>query len=268
MCGICGKISLNGNVTEELIRKMCGTLAHRGPDDEGVYIKEGVGLGHRRLAIIDLSPAGHQPMSNEDGSLWIVMNGEIYNFPELKSALEKNGHEFKSRTDTEVVIHLYEEKGADCVKDLRGMFSFAIWDQKNKRLFMARDRVGKKPLYYYHNNQALIFASEIKAILHDPEVYREVNRPAITDYLTYGYTPAPETMFKDIMKLPPAHFMIYEKGNIRIQKYWDLDFSKKLKLSENEYCERLLDLLEESTKIRLISDVPLGAFLSGGVDSS
>jgi len=289
MCGICGKISLNKAIDENLIRKMCGVLAHRGPDSEGVMVLDSaasrlrsnnilrasetsrevkIGLGHRRLAIIDLTPAGHQPMSNEDGSIWIVLNGEIYNFIELKEALEKKGHKFKSRTDTEVVLHLYEEKGEECVKDLRGMFSFAIWEQKNERLFIARDRVGKKPLYYYHNNQALIFASEIKAILQDPEVLREVNRPSITDYLSYGYTPAPQTMFKNIMKLPPAHFMIYEKGNIRIQKYWELDFSKKIKLSEEDYCRRTLELLEECVKIRLISDVPLGAFLSGGVDSS
>ena len=285
MCGICGKISLNGNVTEELIRKMCGVLTHRGPDDEGVWVLDyapmnsqsvrsnsiggvSVGLGHRRLAIIDLSPAGHQPMSNEDGTIWIVLNGEIYNFPELRDALEKKGHKFKSRTDTEVVIHLYEDKGAECVKDLRGMFAFAIWDDRKKLLFAARDRIGKKPLYYYHNNQALIFASEIKAILQDSEVSREVNRPSITDYLSYGYTPAPETMFRNIMKLPPAHFMIYENGNVRIERYWELDFSKKIKLSEEDYCRRTMELLEEATKIRLISDVPLGAFLSGGIDSS
>ncbi len=282
MCGICGKISVDGNVSKELIRKMCGTLTHRGPDDEGVEVlgsfaarggetrsnSISVGLGHRRLAIIDLSPAGHQPMSNEDGTVWIVLNGEIYNFPELKEALEKKGHKFKSRTDTEVVLHLYEEKGAECVKDLRGMFAFAIWDSRKKLLFAARDRIGKKPLYYHYKNQALIFGSEIKAILQDPEISREVNRPAIADYLSYGYTPTPETMFSGIMKLPPAHFLIYRNGDMKLEKYWELDFSKKLKLSEREYCCRTMDLLEECTKIRLISDVPLGAFLSGGIDSS
>ncbi len=177
-----------------------------------------VGLGHRRLAIIDLSPAGHQPMSNEDGTIWIVLNGEIYNFPELRDALEKKGHKFKSRTDTEVVLHLYEDKGVECLKDLRGPFAFAIWDNRKKILFAARDRIGKKPLYYHYRNQTLIFGSEIKAILQDPSVSREVNRPAITDYLSYGYTPMPETMFKGIVKLPPAHFMIYEKGNIHPEK--------------------------------------------------
>jgi asparagine synthase (glutamine-hydrolysing) len=277
MCGICGKVSLDRGVDEALMRRMCGVLAHRGPDDEGVYTNSElqtpnsevkVGLGHRRLSIIDLSPAGHQPMSNEDSSVWIVLNGEIYNFLELKGILEKKGHRFKSKTDTEVVLHLYEEKGIDCLKDLRGPFAFAIWDNRKKRLFIARDRIGKKPLYYTYKNKTLIFASEIKAILQDPGVSAEVNRPAITDYLSYGYTPTPETMFKDIMKLPPAHFMIYEKGNIRFEKYWELDFSKKIKLSENDYSMRIMELFEECTKIRLISDVPLGAFLSGGIDSS
>lgn len=276
MCGICGKISLNSSISEALIRNMCGVLTHRGPDDEGVYINrvkgEGlrvnVGLGHTRLAIIDLSQAGHQPMSNEDGSIWIVFNGEIYNFIELKGGLMEKGHLFRSHTDTEVILHLYEEKGIDCLKDLRGQFAFAIWDQRKERLFLARDRVGKKPLYYTCKNQTLVFASEIKAILEDPEVSVEINKPAITDYLSYGYTPTPETMFKNIMKLPPASFMIYEKGGMKLEKYWELDFSKKIKLSDKDYCRRTMELLEECTKIRLISDVPLGAFLSGGIDSS
>ncbi len=279
MCGICGKISLNGAISEDLIRRMCGVLAHRGPDDEGIYVRlktpvadqrpqTKVGLGHRRLSIIDLSPAGHQPMSNEDGTIWIVLNGEVYNFLEIKEALIKKGHRFKSNSDTEVVLHLYEDKGENCLNDLRGPFAFAIWDAKKERLFIARDRIGKKPLYYGYKNQTLTFASEIKAILQDQDVATEVNRLAITDYLTYGYTPTPDTMFKNIMKLPPAHFMIYEKGNIRIEKYWELDFSKKIKLSEDDYCKRTMEILEESTKIRLISDVPLGAFLSGGIDSS
>jgi len=268
MCGICGKISFNSKIDEGLIRNMCSTLTHRGPDSEGVYVKGNAGLGHRRLAIIDLSDAGHQPMSNEDGTIWIVLNGEIYNFPELRGNLEKKGHRFKSHTDTEVVLHLYEEKGVECLKDLRGPFAFAVWDNKRERLFIARDRIGKKPLYYHYKNRTLIFASEIKAILKDPEASVEVNKPAITDYLSYGYTPTPETMFKGIMKLPPAHFIVYEKGNIRLEKYWELDFSKKVKLSEKDYCARTMELLEECTKIRLISDVPLGAFLSGGIDSS
>lgn len=273
MCGICGKISSNAgaNISEGLIRSMCSVLVHRGPDDEGVYVKESpvkVGLGHRRLSIIDLSPSGHQPMSNEDGTLWIVMNGEIYNFQELRKELEKKGHVFKSHSDTEAILHLYEEKGIDCLEDLRGAFVFTVWDEKKKRLFAARDRVGKKPFYYIYRNQTLIFASEIKAILKDPEVSVDVNRSAITDYLSLGYIPTPESMFKNIMKLPPAHFMVFEKGNIKIERYWNLDFSKKLRMSEPEYCERIMDLIEEATRIRMVSDVPLGAFLSGGIDSS
>ena len=277
MCGICGKISSAKDINENLIRNMCRVLEHRGPDDEGVYISPRstvhgpqirVGLGHRRLSIIDLSPAGHQPMSNEDGSIWIVMNGEIYNFPELRNLLEKRGHRFRSHTDTEVLLHLYEDKGTECLKELRGAFAFAIWDEKKKHLFIARDRIGKKPLYYFHKGQTLIFASEIKAILQDPGVSVEINRTAITDYLSYGYIPTPESMFKGIMKLPPAHRMIYKNGNIEIERYWRLDFSKKIKLSEHEYCARIMDLLEDATRIRLISDVPLGAFLSGGIDSS
>ncbi|MDP8230823.1 MAG: asparagine synthase (glutamine-hydrolyzing) [Candidatus Gorgyraea atricola] len=282
MCGICGKVSLNtnANISEGLIRKMCSVLAHRGPDNEGVYLgtpnhslrsgtgQARVGLGHRRLSVIDVSSRGHQPMGNEDGSIWLVMNGEIYNFSELRKDLEKKGHIFKSHTDAETIIHLYEEKGIDCLNDLRGGFAFTIWDEKKQRLFVARDRIGKKSVYYTYRNQTLIFASEIKAILKDPETSVEVNRGVVTDYLSYGYVPTPESMFKGIMKLPPAHFMIYEKGNIKIEKYWELDFSKKNRLSEPECCKRIMDLLEEATRIRMISDVPLGAFLSGGIDSS
>jgi len=207
-------------------------------------------------------------MSNEDGSIQVVMNGEIYNFLELREILEKKGHDFKSHTDTEVLLHLYEEKGIDCLKELRGGFVFALWDERKARLFIARDRIGKKPLYYVYKNRTLVFASEVKAILEDPEVSREVNRKAITDYLSYGYTPTPETMFKGIMKLPPAHFMLYEDGNMKMERYWRLDFSKKIKLEEREYTSRIMDLLEDSTRARLKSDVPLGAFLSGGIDSS
>ena len=282
MCGICGKISLKEAVSENLMHKMCGVLEHRGPDDGGVWVgiagmdsrfrgndKCGnVGLGHRRLSVIDVSSAGHQPMSNEDGSIWLVMNGEVYNFPELRETLERKGHVFRSHTDAETIIHLYEEKGVDCLGDFRGPFAFALWDSKRERLFLARDKIGKKPLHYAYKNGTLIFGSEIKAILQDPEVSVEVNRDRISDYLTYGYTPTPESMFKGIMKLPPAHFMIYEKGKIRLEKYWELDFSKKIKMSEQEYCDKTLELLEEATRIRMISDVPLGAFLSGGVDSS
>jgi len=276
MCGICGKVTLDGKVSEKLIRDMCSVLKHRGPDGEGVYVSDTsgqrhiaqVGLGHRRLSVIDLSQAGKQPMSNEDGSIWIVMNGEIYNFPELREYLKKNGHKFKSKTDTEVIIHLYEERGTECLEELRGAFAFAIWDTRNARLFMARDRIGKKPLYYIHKGNSITFASEIKALLCDPDATREVNRSAIRDYLSYGYVPTPRTMFKGIMKLPPAHMMVYEKGALKIEQYWSLDFSKKVSMSQAEYCDKAMALLKDATRIRLISDVPLGVFLSGGIDSS
>jgi asparagine synthase (glutamine-hydrolysing) len=278
MCGICGKASLNKEVDENLIRKMCKVLNHRGPDNEGVYLsgnkgqrkesRVSIGLGHRRLSIIDLSPAGNQPMCNEDGKVWVVMNGEIYNFMELRAGLQSQGHVFKSNSDTEVILHLYEEKGIDCLEDFRGPFAFAIWDENKQRLFIARDRIGKKPFYYIYNNQTLIFASEIKAILQDNDVPVSVNRQAITDYLSYGYVPTPDSMFEGIMKLPPAHLLIYEKGEIRIKKYWELDFSKKVKISERECSARIMELLEDATRIRLVSDVPLGVFLSGGIDSS
>ena len=270
MCGICGKLNfdLDKPVEESLIRQMCAVIAHRGPDDEGVYIDKNVGLGNRRLAIIDLSPAGHQPMSNEDKSIWITFNGAIYNFPELRERLKKQGHLFSSNSDTETIVHLYEEHGTDCVKHLRGMFAFAIWDSSNQRLFLARDRVGQKPLVYTVVNNSLVFGSEIKCILQDPSVSREVDLEAIHHYLTYQYVPNPRTAFSDIKKLPPGHILVCEKGRIKVERYWDLSYVPKVRMSEGEYCERILELLREATKMRLISDVPLGAFLSGGVDSS
>ncbi|NQU73226.1 MAG: asparagine synthase (glutamine-hydrolyzing) [Candidatus Omnitrophica bacterium] len=279
MCGICGKVSLNSSIdiSKDLISNMCALLKHRGPDDEGVYLNHKprgpgsnakVGLGHRRLSIIDLSSAGHQPMSNENGSVWIVMNGEIYNFLELRELLKQKGHEFKSQTDAEVILHLYEDKGVECLKDLRGMFAFAIWDESSESLFLARDRIGKKPLFYSLRNTDLVFASELNALLQDKGISRDIDLSSIDDFLNYQYIPAPFTIFKEVKKLPPAHFLIWEKGKVRIDRYWNLDYSEKLNLREEEYCERILSLLKEATKIRLISDVPLGAFLSGGIDSS
>ncbi|MBU0566545.1 asparagine synthase (glutamine-hydrolyzing) [bacterium] len=276
MCGICGKLNFDGRpVDEGLIRKMCSVLAHRGPDDEGVYTSKhgarstehGIGLGHRRLSIIDLD-TGHQPMSNEDGSIRIVYNGEVYNFLRLREDLEKKGHRFRTRSDTEVIIHLYEDYGPDCVKYLRGMFAIAIWDSPRQRLFLARDRLGQKPLVYTLTSSSFIFGSEIKAILADPQIKREVDLEALHHYLTYGYVPAPLTIFKGIKKLPPAHTLVWEKGQVKIERYWSLSYIPKLQLKEEEYVPRLLELLKESVKLRLISDVPLGAFLSGGVDSS
>ncbi|MDX1777960.1 MAG: asparagine synthase (glutamine-hydrolyzing), partial [Thermodesulfobacteriota bacterium] len=251
------------------MRSMASVINHRGPDDEGIYLKGNVGLAHKRLSILDLSTAGHQPMSNEDGSVWIVFNGEIYNFLDLREALIKKGHTFVSRTDTETIIHLYEEKGIECVHDLRGMFAFAIWDEQKKRLFCARDRAGKKPFVYAHTKEGFVFASEIKSLLRDPLIDKSLDYRAIHHYLTYQYVPSPLSIFENIKKLPPAHILIYERGKITAQRYWNLSYRNKIHLSSvRDYGERFRDLFEEAVKIRLRSDVPLGAFLSGGIDSS
>ncbi|PIR89749.1 asparagine synthase (glutamine-hydrolyzing) [bacterium (Candidatus Gribaldobacteria) CG07_land_8_20_14_0_80_33_18] len=272
MCGICGKIYFNKNklVANGEIKKMTDVLSHRGPDDQGIFIDKQVGLGHRRLSIIDLSPLGHQPMSDAEGKIWLVHNGEIYNFLELKKELEKDGIKFKSKTDTEVIIYLYKKYGIDCLKHLRGMFAFAIWDKEKQQLFLARDRVGKKPLKYYFDNNCFIFASELKAILKNPEVKKEPDFGAIDEYFTYQYVPHPKTGFKNIYKLPPAHYLIIKLNpkEIRSQKYWELNYSEKLDLSEKEWEEKITEKLTEAVRLRLVSDVPLGAHLSGGIDSS
>ncbi len=291
MCGICGEIDFNRGVEAEPIKRMCRALAHRGPDDEGMVFIKGneyiavkdssefpldknaseVALGHRRLSIIDLSAAAHQPMCNEDGRIWIVFNGEIYNFQETREILVKKGHSFKSKSDTEVILHAYEEWGVECLIHFRGMFAFAIWDSKLQRLFMARDRLGKKPLVYFSQNGQFAFASEIKALLQIPGVERKANLHALHHYLTYQYVPSPETIFEGIKKLPPAHYLLYDrKGNIRIERYWKLKFNPNPQTytDAQELRDRIQTELEESVKLRLISDVPLGAFLSGGVDSS
>jgi asparagine synthase (glutamine-hydrolysing) len=276
MCGICGRLNFNDElVTKEFIHRMCQVLKHRGPDDEGIYINPKseirnpkIGMGVRRLKVIDLE-TGHQPIHNEDKRIWIVCNGEIYNFKDLRMDLEKRGHKFYTKSDTETIIHLYEDYGIDCVKYLRGMFAFAIWDERKRGLFLARDRLGQKPLVYAMINGSFIFASEIKSILENPEVEKEVNLEALHHYLTYQYIPASLTMFSGIKKLPPASILICNaKGEIKIERYWDLNYKNKLKLSEPEYCEKILELLREAVELRLISDVPLGAFLSGGIDSS
>jgi len=271
MCGICGIISFNNNiVTEPVIHSMCKVISHRGPDDEGMFIGNNshVGLGMRRLSIIDLQ-TGHQPVFNEDKSICLVLNGEIYNFQELKTRLINEGHKFYTKTDTEVVAHLYEKYGYDCVTHLRGMFAFALWDDNKKALFIARDRVGKKPLVYAVNNGQLSFGSEIKCLLEAGSSKREIDHNAIDMFLTYQYIPSPMTIFDDIKRLPPASYMVCDsKGNIKITKYWELDFSKKTNLTFTESCGEIKRILTESTKLRMISDVPLGAFLSGGHDSS
>ena len=269
MCGICGKLSFDREpIDRNLIQRMSSVLAHRGPDAEGIWMDGTIGLGHRRLSVIDLSPSGHQPMSNEDGTIWIVYNGEIYNFIALKDALITKGHVFRSTCDTEVIIHLYEEHGPTCLQYLRGMFAFAIWDGRERQLFLARDRAGKKPLYYLSGTDAFMFASEIKAILQDESVAKKPDHVAIHHYLTYQDVPSPWTAFEGIRKVPPAHYMIVKDGMVELKRYWKLSYLPKFRMSEEEIAEEAVRKLREAVKVRLISDVPLGAFLSGGIDSS
>ncbi len=270
MCGICGIYNYGSGLPVEraALKAMNDLIAHRGPDDEGYYEKDTVGLAMRRLSIIDVS-TGHQPISNEDGSVWIVFNGEIYNFQELRDKLIGQGHVFKTKSDTETIVHLYEEKGKDFVKDLRGMFAIAIWDKKRDRLLLARDRMGKKPLFYSVTPGAVSFASELRALLAAPGIPREVDLRAVDAYLTLQYIPSPLSIFKGVKKLEPASVLTFEDGKVEIEKYWDLPLgAEKLDLPLPEIKERLCAELLEATRIRLISEVPLGAFLSGGIDSS
>src|SRR5215470_7615602 len=270
MCGIAGVVSADRTerIEEALVRQMCDAIVHRGPDDEGLLTQRNVGLGMRRLSIIDLA-GGHQPIFNEDRSAWIVFNGEIYNFPELRPELEARGHRFTTHTDTETIVHLYEDMGADCVQKLRGMFAFALWDDRRQSLLIARDRLGKKPLHYALHNGKIYFASEIKAILTVAPELAEVNRAALMQYMYLGYVPDPATAFRNIHKLPPGHLLEFQRGEIRVRKYWDLpQYSTYQPRSEEELLEELEARLAEATRIRLISDVPLGAMLSGGTDSS
>lgn len=269
MCGIVGTVNNNSRPVErETIERMNRAIFHRGPDEDGFYINENVGLAVRRLSIIDLAH-GRQPIHNRDKTKWIVFNGEIYNYRELRADLEKRGHEFYTKSDTEAVIHLYDEYGADCLALLRGMFAFAIWDERDKSLFIARDRIGKKPLLYSHqSNGDLIFGSEFQALFQHRAVSREVDLCAIDSYFSYLCVPAPQTAFRQIRKLEPAHWLRWKGGRIETKRYWQPDFSKKIKISETEAEEETLRILRESTRLRMISEVPLGAFLSGGVDSS
>jgi asparagine synthase (glutamine-hydrolysing) len=275
MCGIAGISGPELTENEEsrdLIARMLGAVEHRGPDDEGHYIDPGVAMGMRRLAIIDLA-TGRQPISNEDGSIWIVFNGEIYNYRELRELLLARGHKLRTRTDTETIAHLYEDEGERCVERLRGMFAFAIWDRRERSLFLARDRVGKKPLHYAMAGRALVFGSEIKSLLQHPGVKREVNLQAISDFLSFGYVPDPATAFTGVRKLPPGHTLTFKDGLIYTRRYWDFDYSRESDgrghdAREEDYVERLRELIAESVRVRLESDVPLGAFLSGGIDSS
>ena len=275
MCGIAGFIDLwdsrearAGQERAEILDRMCRIIQHRGPDDQGVTVKTGVALGMRRLAIIDLV-SGNQPMSGEDGSVTIVFNGEIYNFQEIKPKLEARRHSFQTHSDTEAIVHAYEEFGPDCLKDLRGMFAFAIWDDKARTLFVARDRAGKKPLYYTTTaNGTFVFGSELKALLEHPDVQRELNPEGLDAYFTLGYVPDPLSIFRDIHKLPPGCYLTFREGEVSVKQYWDFELEPAKSTREEDYLEQLRFLLDESVRLRLISDVPLGAFLSGGIDSS
>lgn len=274
MCGICGFAFPNASRQPEpsLLKKMADTLIHRGPDEEGYFSRPGIGLAVRRLSIIDVK-SGHQPMSNEDGTVWAAQNGEIYNFLELRAELEKRGHIFRTRSDTEVITHSYEEWDITCLEKFRGMFAVAIWDEKKQRLILARDRIGVKPLYYtILSDGTLIFGSEIKAILAYPGVPRELDFEALDFYLTLEYIPAPYSIFKNIKKLPAAHWLIFDPPNFKINPYWRLEPQKLQEkgrfLTLKQAMEELYERLKESVRLRLISDVPLGAFLSGGIDSS
>ncbi|HEV7860709.1 MAG TPA: asparagine synthase (glutamine-hydrolyzing) [Pyrinomonadaceae bacterium] len=269
MCGIVGIVrGDDAPVDRGLLGRMCEAIRHRGPDEDGFYFKGSVGLAMRRLAIIDLK-GGQQPIHNEGRTAWIVFNGEIYNYLELREKLEKLGHKFYTNCDTEAIVHAYDRYGADCPKHLRGMFAFAIWDERREELFLARDRVGKKPLLYAEVGGGLVFGSEFSALLLHPDISREIEPGALHYYLSYMYVPAPLTAYRAIRKLEPGHTLRWSKnGDIRIERYWQPDFSQKLKIDEEEAGERALELLREAVRVRLMSEVPLGAFLSGGVDSS
>ncbi len=269
MCGITGFVNANGDAAnEKLLASMNHAIVHRGPDEDGFYVHQNVGLAMRRLSIIDLA-SGQQPIYNADKTKAIVFNGEIYNYQTLRAELEEQGHTFYTKSDTEVVLHLYDKYGVDGLERLRGMFAIAIWDTQDKSLFLARDRVGKKPILYSHQpNGDLIFGSEFSAVLKHPSVSREVDNAAIDSYMSFLCVPAPQTAFKAIRKLEPGHWLKWKDGKIETKRYWLPDFSKKIKISETEAIEETTRILRESTKLRMISEVPLGAFLSGGVDSS
>lgn len=265
MCGIFGIVG--NKIDEAHLKKATNMLAHRGPDASGIFVDDGVGLGHRRLSIIDLE-SGHQPMFNEDETLCIVFNGEIYNFPELHADLVARQHRFKTRSDTETILHAYEEWGEGCVARLRGMFAFAIWDRKSQKLFAARDRLGIKPLFYAEHGNTFYFASEMKAILADPTVRRDMDEVSLACYFSLSYIPDSMTIFKGIRKLLPGHTLTRQNGHTQIKKYWDIAYEPDRSRSEDYFINRFMELFQESIRIHLISDVPLGAFLSGGIDSS
>jgi asparagine synthase (glutamine-hydrolysing) len=267
MCGICGIYEAGAPVDAGTIAAMAAVMRHRGPDDQGVYTAPGIGLGHRRLSIIDLA-SGHQPLCNEDGTVWVAFNGEIYNFEELNRQFLSTGHQFRSRSDTETIVHMYEELGEACFAELRGMFAIALWDARRQRLILARDRLGKKPLFYSWNGRRLVFGSEIKGMRAAGDFDAETDLEALSDFFSYGYIPAPKTIYRRVRKLRPAHYLVVENGSIRETPYWDISFAQTGQRSEREWCERFLEEYKQCVRMRLVSDVPLGAFLSGGVDSS
>jgi asparagine synthase (glutamine-hydrolysing) len=270
MCGIAGQVNFSKSITERNIQLMSEAVRHRGPDGDGSYINpsQTASLGHRRLSFLDLTEAGKQPMTNEDGSLWITYNGEVYNYIELREELEKAGHRFLSHTDTEVILHGYEQWGAEVLNKLKGMFAFGIWNEKKQELFLARDRFGIKPLYYYCQNGNFVFASEIKGIKANPEVSTTINFSSFVDYFVYRYIPAPKTIWNEVQKLAPAHYLLLKSdGSVAIKKYWSITFAGR-KISDKDAIEKFDELLLTSVRTHARSDVPVGSFLSGGYDSS
>src|SRR6185295_2464268 len=270
MCGIAGKFHFSPNqpIDRGCLTAMTTAVAHRGPDADGFYVGPGIGLGHRRLSIIDLA-TGDQPLANEDGTVWVIFNGEIYNFAELRSLLEAAGHRFRTHSDTEVIVHAYEQWGEHAVERFRGMFAFALWDEPRRRLLLVRDRLGVKPLHYSVTPTGITFGSEIKSLLEDPDVPRGWSAEALDAYLTLQYVPCPQTIYRAIWKLPPGHLLVAEGGRVTTRRYWDLTFTGDGDaVREQDYLEQLDALVGESVRLRLVSDVPLGAFLSGGIDSS
>jgi asparagine synthase (glutamine-hydrolysing) len=269
MCGIAGIYNLDphASVSQDLVSKLCQTIVRRGPDDEGIYIGENVGLGMRRLSIIDVA-GGHQPIANEDGSLRIVFNGEIFNHETLQAGLRRRGHQFTTRSDTETVLHLFEEEGPACLRHLRGMFAIAIWNARTRTLFLARDRLGIKPLHYFVDRQRLVFGSELKAVLAAPCVSRALDWTAVDAFFTYGYIPAPWTVYRSVKKLPAGYYLLADERGVAEHQYWDLSMGPKLQGTPADIEAEFVDRFRESVRMRLLSEVPLGAYLSGGVDSS
>ncbi len=269
MCGIAGFVTQNGGPCDrQVLHHMIGMVNHRGPDARGIHVSGSVGLAHARLSIIDVD-GGHQPMHNEDKTVWITFNGEIFNYVELREELLRKGHRFQSQSDTEVIIHLYEEKGEDCVHDLNGQWAFAIWDSRRDRLFLSRDRLGVRPLFYARTPEGFVFGSEIKSLLAVPSVPRSIDLEALDEIFTFWVTLPPRTIFKGVSELPPGHSLVFERGNMRVEPYWTLDYNPSMGVQrEEEAREMLLDLLLDATRIRLRADVPVGAYLSGGLDST